>query len=206
MSVKIDVKLDVQSMGDFMIHQIFTSVAGITAIVLGIFNIALSYAFLKRQEYIQMVVFILFAILILWVFPWFVRYRVRKMKDSRQMTETVTYEFSEDGITTITSKDSGKASWKRFKKAVSKKQIVILYADKKQAIILPVSQMGENYTAIVDMIYEHMPAPAVRIRRLDGKRPHGDTSGQQDKGENKARNEAGDEVKYGNENKRNEDN
>ena len=45
-----------------------------------------------------------------------------------------------------------------------------MYTAEKQAIVLPIDQMGDQYTAVVDLIYANMPAPAVRIRRLDGKK------------------------------------
>ena len=92
------------------------------------------------------------------------------MQNSRRLDIPVTYEFDDYGIETTTPDDSGKASWSKFKRAVSKKRIIILYDAQKRAIILPVDQMAEEYTAVVDMIYAHMPAPAVRIRRLDKKR------------------------------------
>ena len=64
----------------------------------------------------------------------------------------------------------GKASWSKFKRAVARKRIIILYTAEKQAIVLPIDQMGDQYTAVVDLIYANMPAPAVRIRRMDGKK------------------------------------
>ena len=81
----------------------------------------------------------------------------------------VTYIFSEDGVETVTKDDSGKADWSAFKKAVSRKRLLLLYDDKKQAVILPIDQIQEEYAQIVDMISAHMPAPAVRIKRLGAK-------------------------------------
>lgn len=170
MSVVVDVKLDVESMADFMIYQIYSSISGVVALVLGFLNLGLTVAFARQKNYFLMAVFLVFAFLILFAFPMYIRHRVGKLKDSKRMTEVVTYEFAEDGIITTTAEDTGKASWARFKKAASKKRIIMLFDDKKNAIILPVDRLGEDYTAVVDLIYDHMPAPAVRIRRLDGKK------------------------------------
>ncbi len=178
MPVKINVKLDIVSMEDYMVHRIYTSIPGVIAVIVGALNVALCFAFFQKREYMQLAVSAVVAALFLIGIPYYVRFKVAKMKNSRRLTETVTYEFSDEGIVTTTSQDSGKASWSKFKRAVSKNQIIMLYDERKQAIILPVSQMGDSYTEIVDMIYEHLPAPAVRIRRKDGKKVKTDSKEQ----------------------------
>ena len=169
MPVKVEVRLDVDSMAEFMIHRIYTSMPGIVSIALGVLNVGLVYAFYRKEEFLLAVLFVVFALLLLVGFPYYIRYRVEKMKDSRRFTETVAYEFTEEGITTTTSEDSGKASWSKFKRAISKKRSIILFDHQNQAVILPIVQLGEQYTPVVDMIFSHMPAAAVRIRRLDKK-------------------------------------
>ena len=82
--------------------------------------------------------------------------------------KNVSWTTSNASVATVD--DSGKASWGKFKKAVSYKSVVILYDASKRAIILPVEQLGDNYGPVVDLIYSHMPAPSVRIRRADAKR------------------------------------
>lgn len=171
MSVKVEVKLDVESMADFMIYHIYTSGAGMTALILGMLNVGLTIAFVMKRQFLLAAVFLLFVCLVFIVFPVFIRKKViKQMQNSRRLEETVTYEFMDDGILTTTSEDSGKASWSKFKRAISRKQIIFLYDAQKRAIILPVSQLGDRYTEIVDMIFAHMPAPAVRIRRMDGRK------------------------------------
>lgn len=171
MPVKIEIKMDVPSMEEFMLYHIYTSKAGIGLLVLGVLNVLFTVSFVIKRNFLYMLIFLMFSVLILVVFPQLIRSKVRKqMEGAEKLKEPVTYEFDDEGITTTTSDDSGKASWEKFKRAVSRKNILILYDSKKRAIILPVEQLGENYTAIVDMIYAHMPAPAVRIMRTDGKK------------------------------------
>ncbi|MCP1103257.1 hypothetical protein M2454_002635 [Aequitasia blattaphilus] len=171
MSVKIKVQLDEQSMVDFMMYQIFTGGVGILCIVLGIINIGLVYVFLSRRDYPLALIFGVFILLIFVIFPMMIKRKViTQMRSSNGLKAPVSYEFSDEGIKTVTNRGSGKASWKAFKKAVSRKGIIMLFDGKKQSIILPVSQMGDDYTQVVDYIFHNMPAPAVRINRLDRKR------------------------------------
>lgn len=165
MAVKVEVRLDAESIADYIVYNIYKSAAGIVSIVLSVFNIALALLFFGEGRYLLMVLFILFTVMLVSVLPYLLRLYIRKkMKNSRKVKETVVYEFGEEGVATTTSDDSGKAPWKKFKRAVSRKYILILYADDGQAIILPIDQLGENYAKITELIYRHMPAPAVRVR------------------------------------------
>ena len=112
-------------------------------------------------------IFIVFAVLLLIGFPYFIRSNVRRqMGNARRVQDTAVYEFDDEGVTTTTADDSGKASWSKFTKAVvTKKRVLLLFAGKDQAIVLPLGQIGEHYEEIARLICEHMPAPAVRIRR-----------------------------------------
>lgn len=171
MPVKVEVKLDVDSMADFMVYNIYTSGPGMVALILGVLNMGLAVSFIMKGDFLLVLMFLAFAFLILGIFPYLIRRKVAKqMQNSKKLGALVTYEFDDGGITTTTADDSGKASWSKFKRAVARKRIIILYTAEKQAIVLPIDQMGDQYTAVVDLIYANMPAPAVRIRRLDGKK------------------------------------
>ena len=171
MPVKVEIRLDAQSMTEFMIYHIYTGGVGILTLVLGVLNVALTVVFAMQKDFLLMALFLFFAVMIWIAFPWFIKNKVTKqMQHSRRLNVPVTYTFDGDGIETVTPDGSGKASWGKFKRAVSRKSILILYDATKRAIILPVDQLGENYTNIVDLIYANMPAYAVRIHRLDRKR------------------------------------
>lgn len=170
MSVKVEIKVEAEPMAEFMLYHIYMSKAGLFALALGLMNVGLTLAFFFKKEYLLAGLFIFFVLLIFSVFPFFIRKKVtEKMRKSKQLGEIVTYEFMDDGIVTTTANDSGKASWSRFKRAIGRKQIIILYDKNKQAIVLPVDQLGEQHDDVVEMIFANMPAPAVRMRRPNKK-------------------------------------
>lgn len=164
MPVEVNVTLDVDTMSEFMIYHIYTSATGALLLALGALNVGLAIAFGVHGDLTLTLVFAVFALLLLLGMPYSIRGRVASMKNSRRLTESVTYEFGEEGIRTVTSERTGKASWGKFQKAVARKRILILYDDKKNAIILPISQLGEKYEEIVSVIRAHMPENAVRIK------------------------------------------
>ena len=167
MPIKVQVRVGAEVMIDFMLYHIYASAVGV---ILGILNIGLGIAFASRKEFLYMAGAFAFAVVVLVIYPQTIKNRVkRQMERMENKDALVTYTFSEDGVETVTKDDSGKADWSAFKKAVSRKRLLLLYDDKKQAVILPIDQIQEEYAQIVDMISAHMPAPAVRIKRLDAK-------------------------------------
>jgi len=171
MSVKIDISLDEQSMIDFMMYQIYTKGAGIISLVLGVLNALFVIVFAYRKELAQALLFMIFTFVLLIGFPYLIKRSMRKnIGDNKRIMTPVTYEFSKEGIRTTTGGKSGQASWKAFTRALSRKRLIILFDSKKQSIILPVDQLGDSYADVVNLIVENMPAPAVRINRLDKKK------------------------------------
>lgn len=171
MSVKVEVRMDVESMTEFMLYHIYTSSAGLLTLVLGLLNIGFTVSFALKGNYLYAVLFLVFTLLILVAFPGFIKKKVRsQMENAAKLKEPITYEFDDGGITTTTAADGSKMPWEKFKKAVSRKNIIILYDFSKHAIILPIEQLGEEYAAVVDMIFAHMPAPAVRMAKPGNKR------------------------------------
>lgn len=165
MPVKVEIKMSIERMADFMVYHIFTSGAGMMAIVLAAVNMGFSVALAIKGRYGYTALFVLVAVIIIAGFPKLIRMKVRKrLQNSKRLTEPITYEFDEQGIKTTIQDDSGKASWSKFKRAVSHNNLIILYDPEKRAIILPIEQIGEQYDAVVEMIRTHMPAQSVRIR------------------------------------------
>ena len=163
MPIEIKVKMDVDSMTDFMFYHIYSGSAGMMTLGLGALNVGCTIAFFLRGDYLMMLLFIVFAVLLLGVFPVFIRKKVAKqMENSKRLGVEVDYKFDEEGIETTTSYDSGKAPWDMFKKAASTKKNLIIYDGQKRAVILPVHQMGEQKEAVVELIRKHMPPSAVR--------------------------------------------
>ena len=164
MPVKVEIRMNAELMADFMVYHIFTSGAGMMAIVLAALNMGFAVALAIKGRYAYAVLFFLVAVIIVAGFPKMIRAKVvKRMKNSRKLTEPVTYELDDQGIETTTQDDHGKASWGKFKRALLHKKLIILYDPEKRAIILPIDQLGDQHDAVVEMIRTHMPAQAVKI-------------------------------------------
>lgn len=65
MPVKVEVKLDVDSMADFMVYNIYTSGPGMVALILGVLNMGLAVSFIMKGDFLLVLMFLAFAFLIL---------------------------------------------------------------------------------------------------------------------------------------------
>ncbi|MDD7771033.1 YcxB family protein [Suipraeoptans intestinalis] len=164
MPIETEIKMDGDSMGDFMIYHIYTSGSGIVILVLGILNISFGIAFLMKGKWGMAVIFLVLAALVFGIFPWLIRRKVKKqMERAKHLTEPIRYIFQEDGIETITAADRGKASWKKFRRVVWRGRVLILYDDKRQAILLPVEQVKEQLPAVIELLRRKLPASEIKI-------------------------------------------
>ena len=170
MGVRVEIKMDEESMADFMTYHIYTSIVGIIACLLGGLNVGLTAVFIMMKKYPQAVLFGAFIIIIFVLFPWYIRKKVvdsfRRSKDPDAVT---VYEFTDDGVTVERKDVSGLIPWSEFTKAIKRKQILVLFRQNKKGVVFPLNQMQDVYEEVVDMIYEHMDAPKVRIMRTGKK-------------------------------------
>lgn len=164
MAAKVQIRMNAQIMADYMVYQVFKSTPGIAAVALAALNAGLAVALAIGRRYPFALLCLLVVLVVGLGFPRLIRRRVTKrMEGYTRLTEPVTYEFTEKGVTTTTFNDSGTASWGKFTRAVQRKNLLLLYAGRSQAIILPIDQIGDEYAAITELIRTHMPAGAVRI-------------------------------------------
>ena len=99
MPVKVEVKLDVDSMADFMVYNIYTSGPGMVALILGVLNMGLAVSFIMKGDFLLVLMFLAFAFLILGIFPYLIRRKVAKqMQNSKKLGALVTYELTTEAL------------------------------------------------------------------------------------------------------------
>lgn len=164
MSVEMTVRMDKETMGDFMVHHIYAGGLGMIILVLGALNVGFGLVFLMKGKVALAALFVLLAGLVFLAFPWLIRSRVSKqMKQRPHLSDPVRYIFQEDGVETITEAESGKASWKKFKRVVWKGRVLILYAEGAKAILLPIEQIKGQLPEIIELLQRKLPPSEIKI-------------------------------------------
>lgn len=168
--IKVRITLDADAISEFMLYQIYTGVPGVAVLVLRALNAGLTVAFAVRGQWLMTVIFAVFALLLLFGFPAVIKNRVSTLQGKKKFIKPVEYIFDQKGIQTVAADKEKTVAWENMRKAVSRKHILILYDDKKHAMVLPVAQLGEEYKAVVDMISAHIPPAGVHIRKRQDRR------------------------------------
>jgi hypothetical protein len=164
MPIKVKAKLDEQNLSDYTLYSIYYGKVGIVSVILGFLDVAFMLSFFSHKKYFLAVLALLFILVIFVIVPFIMNTIISKKSKKSKMLEVVaTYEFDEDGITTTTDYDSGKASWKRFVKVMKRKGVLVIKADTGQNILIPIEQIGERYWDLIDLFHEKMPVTSVRI-------------------------------------------
>ncbi len=78
--------------------------------------------------------------------------------------EPLRYTLDEEGLTVSQGEAQERMDWENMHKAVSTGRSIILYTSPVNATIFPKRQLGEERTAVVEMISTHMPPKKVKIR------------------------------------------
>ena len=110
-------------------------------------------------------IFLVGGLALLLYLPWvlFIKSR-QQILNNPVFKETLHYRLDEDGLTITQGEAEEKQGWGDMHKAVSTGRSIILYTSKANATIFPKRQLGDQKTAVVEMISTHMPPARVKIR------------------------------------------
>lgn len=165
MVVKFDVKMTEQSMYDFMMYHSRTHLSGIAGTVVGVISLGLGIFSAVKGDYMFSCLFFVFAAIFLIFPPLSIRTKAReKIRAFRRFDKPISYELTNEGVN---AKQDGKTEqhpWDSFIQVVVTKKLVLLYKNKRSALIFPVEDMGKKYKNAVKMITDHMPAEKQKIR------------------------------------------
>ena len=110
-------------------------------------------------------IFAVLGVVMLLYLPWtlFVKSR-RQILTNPSFQEPLQYTLDEEGLTVSQGEAQERMDWENMHKAVSTGRSIILYTSPVNATIFPKRQLGEERTAVVEMISTHMPPKKVKIR------------------------------------------
>lgn len=167
MSIKINVKMTVQTMYNFMLYHAYTRFSGIFGVVFGIFSGVFGFILLNQENYQRAFLFFFFFALFIVGNPIMLYQKARKqVKKTPMFQKPICYELNEEGI--VTSQDDAKTevAWPDIYKVAATNASLIIYVTRMRAFILPKADLGEQYAATVQKISTHMSPDKVKIRTV----------------------------------------
>lgn len=163
MKITFDVKMQSKYMYNFLLSHVYRSAMGVFGILIGLAAWALTiYSFSIGSNY--MICYLAVAILALLYPPIMLWMRSKQqVAMSPVFKEASTYELDDEGVRVIQKGQEAFGKWSDFYKITSTKMSIILYMDKKRAMIWPKDCMGNQYTSVVALIKDAAPADKVKL-------------------------------------------
>ena len=156
--IELDIKIEAGDLYDYMLRHSYNSSSGILGSALGAVMVIVALA--KSQW-----LFMIGGLALLLYLPWvlFIKSR-QQILNNPAFKEKLHYKLDDEGLTITQGNAEDKQSWADMYKAVSTGRSIILYTSKVNATIFPRRELGDQKTAVVEMISTHMPPARVKIR------------------------------------------
>ncbi len=156
--INLTVKIEAGDLYDYMLMHSYNSPAGLLGSTFG--AVLIIFAFATTQW-----IFAVLGVVMLLYLPWtlFIKSR-RQILTNPSFQEPLRYTLDEEGLTVSQGEAQERMDWENMHKAVSTGRSIILYTSPVNATIFPKRQLGEERTAVVEMISTHMPPKKVKIR------------------------------------------
>ncbi len=168
MSIKIEVKMSVKIMYNFLLQHTYTSLNGIIGTIFGIVCMFVGGRSLGRGFSQPALILVLMGILFVFINPLLLWNRARKqVKKTPMFKKPISYELTESGITISQEDEADNVAWDSIRKVVETNMSIIVYFTRMRAFILPKEAMGEEYGEVVKMIYTHVDNSRVKIKSVN---------------------------------------
>lgn len=156
--LELTVKIEAGDLYDYMLRHSYNSPAGIVGSTFG--ALLILFALATKQW-----VFVVLGLVMLLYLPWTLFLKSRsQILGNPAFQEPLRYILDEEGLTVAQGEQQEKMAWEDMHKAVSTGRSIILYTSSVNATIFPRRQLGDQVSAVTEMISTHMPPSRVKIR------------------------------------------
>ena len=157
--LELDIKIEAGDLYDFLLAHTYNSGAGILGSCFGALLVVI--AVLEKRW-----IFLALGVIVLLYQPCslFLKSR-RQMLSNPAFRKPLHYVLDEEGIAVSQDGDRQSQAWGDMVKASSTGKSIIVYTSRVNATIFPKRELGEQKTALIEMISTHMPPARVKIKQ-----------------------------------------
>ena len=155
--LELDVKIKAADLYDYLLMHAYNGPSGLLGSCFGALLIVVGA---MKSEGIWIVAG---AVLLLYL-PWTLFIRSRKQALNPVFQKPLHYVLDEEGITVSQDDTVQTQSWDSMVKAVSTTKSIIVYTMAINATIFPKRELGDQKSALIQMISTHMPPAKVKIK------------------------------------------
>ena len=154
MSIQIQVKLDLKSLGRFLIYHYYTQVSGIISVIIS--AAALAGLILRWSQWplMQKGILIVLALMFTVLQPVMLVWRGNKQLQSEEFQEPFHYVFDDNGVTISQKRDMQQFTWEDVRKIRYRKDAMYVYMSTVSAFVIPSEQCDGQFEKLVQLSKE----------------------------------------------------
>ncbi|MBD5527232.1 MAG: YcxB family protein [Lachnospiraceae bacterium] len=157
--IEFDVKIDADDLYNYMMAHAYGSAVGLIGSCFGALMVVI-FGMDPRQW-----IFLVFGVILLLYLPVNLRLRSKQIAlTNPSFQQPLHYVLDEEGIAVSQGETTERQAWADLYRATATGRSVIVYTTKVSAAIFPNRDLGDQRTAVVEMISTHMPPRKVKIR------------------------------------------
>ena len=166
MNVSFDIKLTVKDLYKFNILQAYKGMQGILSIILPLLVFAYTVSTFGEVSIGSTLVYAALGILFLIYVPISLWLRVKKVitNPEHALSKTLHYDFSEDVIRVSVEQESVEFKWENIYQMKTFGNLVLVYTNRINAYILPISQIGTAYPQLSELAYKKLEKYRIKMK------------------------------------------
>ena len=166
MNVTLDVKIDAKDLYKFNMMQAYRGMQGILSIILPILVFAYAVTAYGKGDIGSTLLYVGLGIVFLVYVPVSLWLRVNKvMKDENNaLSKTLHYEFEEDAIRVSVEAESVEFKWENIYQMKTSGDLLLVYTNRINAYILPLSQVGDKYTELSKLAHAKLEKYRIKMK------------------------------------------
>lgn len=165
MTVEFDVQLQPKDLFRFNMYQSYTGSQGIISLLITILAVVMSVVAFQGGNLSYGVMYLVFGLIFLFYIPGALWSRAKlTLKSNEVLAGKLHYTVSEENITVTLGEDSGVLEWNQIYKMIATKHNVLIYSGRKNAYVVPKSQLADQYARLAEIANKKLEKHRVNMK------------------------------------------
>lgn len=167
MDIRVETKLTVKELFDFMIRHFYSTIGGICGVLLSVGALVMFFSNVTNTDmtvaYKVALVFI--ALLFTVIQPIMLYFKAAgQIKNSEAINGDLVYEFNNSGISISQGENNVSHTYEDVTKVISTRSSIILYINKYRAFIIPKRSIDVQFEDFKNLIVANVDARTVKVK------------------------------------------
>lgn len=166
MKVTLDIKLNAKDLYKFNMKQAYRGMQGILSIIMPILVFAYAVTSYGQVSIGSTLVYIGLGIMFLVYVPVSLWLRVNKIikDENNALSKSIHYVFDEDTIGVSVGEESVEFKWENIFQMKTSGDLLLVYTNRINAYILPLSQVGDQYENLSKMAHAKLEKYRIKMK------------------------------------------